>query len=900
MKLAIAGFFLISINFSYAQSGQALQFTAANSDYVQLPPTIVSGSYTKEAWINPTANSLSGFPNIVSGNATALYLNNGVLAAGHATNNYNQAEDTTGVPLVANTWYHVAVTYDSAAHELKLYKNGVLVDDTIDAVSLPYTETQLAIGEFDGTFWDGEIDEVSIWSVPLTAAQIAGNMNCALTGDEPFLLAYYSFNQGIAGGNNSAVTTLLDSSANKCNPLNGTLIGFALTGNTSNWVSPGAPLTGGCTNIYPNINVTGNGVCISNGENTPSSTDSTDFGNYGTTAIAKTFVVQNTGGATLTISNVTITGTNATDFSVSTAPSSTIAGKSSSNLQITFSPTDGLGLKSAIVTITNNDGDAGTFTFAIQGNNAGQGKALVFNGFNNNYVILKNLTLSGSYTKEAWINTDYLGGFPNILSDTTNLMGTALFLNNGQLAAGNAPGFGQLLDTSTTNPIQGYTWYHVAVTYDSTTNEMKLYRDGALVADSISPTPLTYTETGLSIGAYAGGSFWFGKIDEVSIWNVARTQAQIVASMNCGLTGYEPGLLAYYNFTNGIAGGNNTGDTVLYDLSYNKCQPDNGILYNFNLTDTLSNWVTDTLAPTTCPGVYPNINVSGNSMCISYQDTVTSLPDNTNFGVVVSTPVSKTFSIVNNGTATLNIDSVVINGVDSVDFSITAPPTSPVLPGDTTSFTVTFTPTAIGLRNATVTIANNDSGEAPFTFAIQGTSTIILPVSLLSFNGYISGSDVKLNWSTSNELNNSGFEILRSPDGVSNWVDLGFVPASTSKGTAIYNFTDASPLPGVNTYRLKQINTDGSSSLSKVVAVDFSANASGISIYPNPAKDKLDIIFNNDELLNTPVQFSTITGRVLSTIILTGSQQEIDLNSVPSGVYLLTFSDGEVKRVIKQ
>jgi hypothetical protein len=764
--VTIACLFIAGI--SYAQQGQALDFTGSG-EYVQLPATIVSGSYTKEAWIN--TNSLTGFPNILSGTGTALFLNNGRLAAGHAPS-FGQLLDTnTTSPIVAGTWYHVAVTYDSVLNELKLYKNGVLIADTIDLSTPGYTETALSIGTFaGGNYWDGEIDEVSIWSVALSQATIDANMNCALTGDEPFLIAYYNFNEGIAGGTNTGVTTLGDSS-DKCTHYDGTLQNFALTGLTSNWVAPGAPLSGGCANIYPNINVTGNSTCITDGESAPSVTDSTDFGIYGVTPITTTFAIENTGGADLTISNVTITGANAPDFSIAGLTSTTISAGDTAYLLITFLPTDNLGLKSATVTINNNDSDEDTFAFAIQGTNSGPGRSLAFNGLNN-FVALQNITLSGSYTKEAWINTSTVGGFPNILSGT----GTALFLNNGMLAAGHAPSFGQLLDTTTLNLITINTWHHVAVTYDSTTGEMSLYKDGVLVADSMAVP--TYTEPALFIGTFAGGNYWFGKIDEVRIWNIARTAKEIADNMNCMLHGTETGLLAYYNFNNGIAGSDNTMNpaySILPDITSNHFD---GQLMNFDLMGTVSNWVSD----------------------------------------------------------------------------------SPTLAG----------------------------------------SCLVLPVSLQSFSGRIDGSVVKLTWQTSMELNNKGFDILRSADGVSNWIKIGYVGASYLGASNTYNFTDALPLQGANFYRLKQVDMNGDSKLSQVVVLKYSIKAPEITIYPNPAKDNVSLTFTDNKLMNTVVQLSTVTGKIISKINLTANYQQIDLSNLSKGVYVLSFSNGEVRRLLKE
>ncbi|MEO6638754.1 MAG: T9SS type A sorting domain-containing protein, partial [Ginsengibacter sp.] len=69
--------------------------------------------------------------------------------------------------------------------------------------------------------------------------------NCSLSGTEPNLTAYYNFNEGVAGADNTGVTTLNDNSDNTV-LLNGTLMNFTLTGATSNWIAPGAPLTNTC------------------------------------------------------------------------------------------------------------------------------------------------------------------------------------------------------------------------------------------------------------------------------------------------------------------------------------------------------------------------------------------------------------------------------------------------------------------------------------------------------------------------------------------------------------------------------------------------------------------------------------------------------------------------------
>jgi len=126
--------------------------------------------------------------------------------------------------------------------------------------------------------------------------------------------------------------------------------------------------------------------------------------------------------------------------------------------------------------------------------------------------------------------------------------------------------------------------------------------------------------------------------------------------------------------------------------------------YTFSLTGT---------------GIAPEINV---------RQGVTDLPDGTgsyNFGFVLvgSSSAEITFTIQNLGTSNLNLTGtprVAISGTHAGMFTVSMQPTSPVAPAGTTTFTITFTPSSTGAKTATVTIANNDANENPYTFEVRG------------------------------------------------------------------------------------------------------------------------------------------------------------------------------------
>src|SRR5205823_2740547 len=103
-------------------------------------------------------------------------------------------------------------------------------------------------------------------------------------------------------------------------------------------------------------------------------------------------------------------------------------------------------------------------------------------------------------------------------------------------------------------------------------------------------------------------------------------------------------------------------------------------------------------------------------------DTAPMAVNGTDFGSLDTiASVSHIFTIMNAGTATLNVGSIAITGAHAADFTITQYPPATLAMSASANFQVQFHPSASGARAATVTLTGNDADEPTYAFAIGGT-----------------------------------------------------------------------------------------------------------------------------------------------------------------------------------
>ncbi|OQA11553.1 MAG: hypothetical protein BWY67_00862 [Bacteroidetes bacterium ADurb.Bin397] len=244
--LLISSLFLISLGtVANAQSENALFFDNIDDQVVVASgSSAIAGSTAMSLtmWVNPQ-NPFPAFPDFdgfagIRNNADAdfymLHLNTTEVEA-RFRNSTGVNYDVVASGITLNTWQHLEMTYEGTT--LTVYLNGVVAGSTPATGTIANSFEDFLVGNllYQGTnFWfNGQLDEVSLWSKSLTPAEINCMINGAIDPTSPNLELYYRFNQGVAGGTNTTVTTLTDVSGN----INGTLSGFGLAGATSNWVA---------------------------------------------------------------------------------------------------------------------------------------------------------------------------------------------------------------------------------------------------------------------------------------------------------------------------------------------------------------------------------------------------------------------------------------------------------------------------------------------------------------------------------------------------------------------------------------------------------------------------------------------------------------------------------------
>ncbi|MDX2172961.1 MAG: LamG-like jellyroll fold domain-containing protein [Bacteroidota bacterium] len=373
---------------AFSQTGAAIKLDGSG-DLINLGAALTNSlnggnKLTIEAWVNTATNSGGHGPIIGNHQTNAagafsflLRRENAhhVFWVGNSTNQYATVSLNTST---LNTWIHLACVWNGTV--ASIYVNGALTASTTPALAtLQNTVNHVYIGgaPLAGEHFNGMIDEVRIWNVARTKCEINTYKNCEIPNNSPGLLVNYHFNQGIAAGSNTTISTLSDASSNN---LTGTLTAITLTGTASNWVAPGGVVSGSTTALAgPSYSATSLSVCSGN--------------------------------------TISLTSTGATSFSWSPAITNSVA----------FTPTTSMGY-----TITNTNNVTSCSNTAVANVTVNALPTITVNTTNTVLCVGQTVTLTASGTSTSYVwNTSATGNSISVSPTiTTNYTVTGTGLNN--------------------------------------------------------------------------------------------------------------------------------------------------------------------------------------------------------------------------------------------------------------------------------------------------------------------------------------------------------------------------------------------------------------------------------------------------------------------------------------
>ncbi len=182
---------------------------------------------------------------------------------------------------------------------------------------------------------------------------------------------------------------------------------------------------------------------------------------------------------------------------------------------------------------------------------------------------------------------------------------------------------------------------------------------------------------------------------------------------------------------------------------------------------------------------------------------------------------------------------------------------------------------------ATATDPSNNTSE------FSGSSITPLPVTLLQFNVKASDNNALLTWHSANERAFAGYVVEKSQDG-GTFDSLGFVPA----GLTSYAFRDQSVVTGLTYYRLKMMDRNGVYTYSSIKAVN-SSSLGLVLVYPNPAKEVLNVVLNEMEAGELIIVITDINGLKVyeyreECVEKTGVRHNIATNGFLPGAYVVS------------
>ncbi|MFN7561287.1 MAG: choice-of-anchor D domain-containing protein [Prosthecobacter sp.] len=476
------------------------------------------------------------------------------------------------------------------------------------------------------------------------------------------------------------------------------------------------------------------------------------------------FTLRNFGGQPLLISGISIEGTNASDFTISTPPAASVAAGMSTSISVRFTPS-AVGNRHAVLRLTSNDPDETAFKIALEGvtqpilfeddfdpgidtplwSSIDGASANTFAQAAGPGSTDRSLHFYGAGSRQA----------TTIPLDTTS-GGTVSF----KIALGSenspsyywrpvAPGSEPVLEYSTdgvaytsvggpyTN--QGWGGFQVEIPLAARTAATRFRWHQPVHAGSTYANHWAIEDVRIGPGRIAYPEISVEKYDAVLVNGAAALDgfwAPLGGDENRGLVIRNTGWADLTGITTSISGPNAADFTITTPLA-STLTPGGASLLNIRFTPQATGDRTATLQifssdADESPFI---ISLAGSGYAaapeIHLEGSLGSLPDGgtQDFGTVnAGSSGTVSFAVINYGSAPLTGLAVTIDGADAALFAVASPPAATVSPGGySTTFSIRFSPLSNGAKSAVLHLSSNDEDENPYDVMLTGTGFVYAP-----------------------------------------------------------------------------------------------------------------------------------------------------------------------------
>ncbi len=493
----------------------------------------------------------------------------------------------------------------------------------------------------------------------------------------------------------------------------------------------------------------------------------------------------------------------------------------------------------------------------------------------------------------------------------TGLLDFGLVMESGQVAFNASSG--DAFDIETTGTFNDNFPHIFTATRVQTGGSLALFVDGNSEGTATAGSGLTLNEAGsIGIGNHDSeelASQFDGKIAEVIVFNDDLTAAE--------QTRVEAYLALKYGITRSNAAGGDAGDyanssgTNVWDASVLSA-------YHHDVAGLVrddGSCLTQTKSKSENSDAIVTMEITSLTDDDSYMiwgNDNANLEDRTNteFPAGINSRLNREWRVEENGAGTVGTVTITF------DLSSVSGPTGVgtnelsqirlMTDGTDSDFTSGVTLTE---PSATDAVANTVSFEVNFAdgmfFTLGSVQRYALPITLIHFDALpMNENQVKVEWTTVQEIGNAFFSVERSTDGAEFTTIARIDGAGDSNEFLEYSYIDESPLVGQSYYRLKQTDFNGTFSYSELAPVYMNDwDSEQVSLYPNPVALGETIKIGYSITQDRPVQFSfvSLNGAILRSEdrILLASEQYVELSTagLRKGMHIIRMLD-ETEQVV--